>query len=72
MARWCTDCDRPVEGETCEVCGREVADAADAEPTPLAGGESAAALLPELTAPNALLHDRAGCVPRHAASLKCA
>ena len=30
MARWCTDCDRPVEGETCEVCGREVADAADA------------------------------------------
>lgn len=21
MARWCTTCDRPVEGETCEVCG---------------------------------------------------
>jgi predicted RNA-binding protein with PUA domain len=25
VARWCETCDRPVEGEVCEVCGREVA-----------------------------------------------
>lgn len=24
MAKWCTTCDRPVEGETCEVCGQSV------------------------------------------------
>ena|GEM_PF-307367 len=24
MARWCENCDRPVEGEVCEVCGEEV------------------------------------------------
>lgn len=26
MARWCENCDRPVEGDVCEVCGSEVAD----------------------------------------------
>ncbi len=24
MAKWCTTCDRPVEGDTCEVCGQSV------------------------------------------------
>lgn len=24
MAKWCENCDRPVEGDTCEVCGEEV------------------------------------------------
>jgi len=24
VAKWCTTCDRPVEGETCEVCGETV------------------------------------------------
>ena len=28
MAQWCTTCDRPVEGETCEVCGQPVQEAA--------------------------------------------
>jgi hypothetical protein len=36
-------------------------DAEDREPTMLAGGETATALLPFLTAPDALPHDRAGC-----------
>ena len=27
MAKWCSTCDRPVEGETCEVCGESVAQA---------------------------------------------
>ena len=40
------------------------ADASVAEPSPLAGGESAVELLPLLTAPGALSHDRAGCVLR--------
>lgn len=26
MTRWCEQCDRPVEGETCEVCGEPVDD----------------------------------------------
>jgi hypothetical protein len=34
VAKWCTTCDRPVEGETCEVCGQEVAEATR-EPVPL-------------------------------------
>jgi peptidyl-prolyl cis-trans isomerase B (cyclophilin B) len=38
------------------------ADPEDRTPLPLAGGESAAALLPLLTAPGALLHDRAGLI----------
>lgn len=24
MARWCETCDRPVDGEVCEVCGQDV------------------------------------------------
>ncbi|HUV58042.1 MAG TPA: hypothetical protein VMV96_04480 [Acidimicrobiales bacterium] len=24
MAQWCEHCDRPVEGDTCEVCGASV------------------------------------------------
>jgi len=23
MARWCETCDRPVEGDVCEICGGE-------------------------------------------------
>jgi len=26
VAKWCEQCDRPVEGETCEVCGTSVAE----------------------------------------------
>lgn len=26
MARWCEQCDRSVEGETCEVCGAAIAE----------------------------------------------
>jgi predicted RNA-binding protein with PUA domain len=26
VARWCETCDRPVEGEVCEVCGGDVAE----------------------------------------------
>jgi uncharacterized paraquat-inducible protein A len=26
VARWCDTCDRPVEGEVCEVCGQDVAE----------------------------------------------
>ena len=33
MAKWCTTCDRPVEGETCEVCGQSVEEPAH-EPIP--------------------------------------
>ncbi len=33
MARWCENCDRPVEGEVCEVCGAEVEESAG-EPIP--------------------------------------
>lgn len=25
MARWCEACDRPAEGDVCEVCGQSVA-----------------------------------------------
>jgi methionyl-tRNA synthetase len=25
VAQWCENCDRPVEGDTCEVCGQSVA-----------------------------------------------
>lgn len=24
MAKWCETCDRPVEGDVCQVCGNEV------------------------------------------------
>ena len=24
MANWCENCDRPIEGDVCEVCGSEV------------------------------------------------
>lgn len=24
MANWCENCDRPEEGEVCEVCGEEI------------------------------------------------
>lgn len=34
MAKWCTTCDRPVEGETCEVCGQSVQENTP-EPVPL-------------------------------------
>jgi hypothetical protein len=27
VARWCEACDRPVEGDVCEVCGASVAEA---------------------------------------------
>ncbi len=27
MANWCENCDRPIEGEACEVCGAEVVEA---------------------------------------------
>jgi len=33
VAQWCETCDRPVEGEVCEVCGNPVA-AASKEPIP--------------------------------------
>ncbi len=26
MATWCENCDRPVNGSTCEICGDEVAE----------------------------------------------
>ena len=26
MTKWCEQCDRPVEGETCEICGEAVVD----------------------------------------------
>jgi uncharacterized paraquat-inducible protein A len=32
VAKWCENCDRPVEGETCEVCG---ADVTEPEPEPM-------------------------------------
>jgi hypothetical protein len=34
VAKWCTTCDRPVEGETCEVCGQPVEELTR-EPVPL-------------------------------------
>ena len=34
MAKWCNNCDRPVEGETCEVCGQSVQEPVR-EPVPL-------------------------------------
>ena len=34
MANGCSTCDRPVEGETCEVCGQSVQEVAR-EPVPL-------------------------------------
>ncbi|HET8989508.1 MAG TPA: hypothetical protein VFN59_00195 [Acidimicrobiales bacterium] len=33
MERWCETCDRPVEGEVCEVCGEPVPEATH-EPVP--------------------------------------
>ncbi len=33
MARWCETCDRPVEGEVCEVCGQDVVEP-EREPIP--------------------------------------
>jgi len=27
MPKWCEECDRPVEGDVCEVCGNEVVEA---------------------------------------------
>jgi len=26
VTKWCEQCDRPVEGETCEICGTPVAE----------------------------------------------
>lgn len=34
MAKWCPTCDRPVQGETCEVCGASVEEPTR-EPVPL-------------------------------------
>ena len=34
MAKWCTTCDRPVQGDECEVCGRTVLEP-EREPVPL-------------------------------------
>ncbi len=33
MANWCENCDRPVEGDVCEVCGTEVTEP-EHEPIP--------------------------------------
>ena len=33
MARWCEECDRPAEGDTCEICGNDVTPA-EREPMP--------------------------------------
>ncbi len=33
MERWCETCDRPVEGEVCEVCGEPVPESTH-EPVP--------------------------------------
>ena len=33
MASWCENCDRPVEGDTCDVCGQPVVEA-QREPMP--------------------------------------
>jgi len=33
VASWCETCDRPVEGEICDVCGNKVGEAAR-EPMP--------------------------------------
>jgi len=33
MATWCEQCDRPVEGSVCEVCGADVGET-PAEPMP--------------------------------------
>jgi predicted RNA-binding protein with PUA domain len=32
VAKWCETCDRPVEGEVCEVCGQDVS---EPESTPI-------------------------------------
>ncbi len=34
MTKWCTTCDRPVDGDTCEVCGASLQEA-PREPVPL-------------------------------------
>ena len=34
MAKWCETCDRPVEGDVCEVCGNSVEEPKP-EPMPL-------------------------------------
>jgi predicted RNA-binding protein with PUA domain len=33
VANWCENCDRPEEGDVCEVCGGEIVDAVH-EPVP--------------------------------------
>lgn len=33
MAKWCETCDRPVEGDVCEVCGETVTEP-EKEPMP--------------------------------------
>ena len=33
MAKWCETCDRPVEGDVCEVCGGDVTEP-EKEPMP--------------------------------------
>ncbi len=33
MANWCETCDRPVEGDVCEVCGTEIVEP-EHEPIP--------------------------------------
>ncbi len=34
MAKWCDDCDRPVQGDVCEMCGNPVREP-EREPVPL-------------------------------------
>ncbi len=34
MAKWCENCDRPVDGDVCEICGESVEEPVR-EPVPL-------------------------------------